>query len=122
MKFLVRISRRENCEKDAKTNVITVTTRTDPPLALARLRARGQLVEIRMANLRFTIEEASRLLNEHLALNIADSDLQQLMTRTEGWAVGICLLGLSLEKGLSEQLWGGQPSGKLFVRVHHIRI
>lgn len=70
-------------------HIIVVTTRYDPPLALARLRARGQLAEIRTTDLRFSFNEAKAFLNDHLALNLADNDVQQFMVHTDGWATGI---------------------------------
>ncbi|MBI3761571.1 MAG: AAA family ATPase, partial [Chloroflexi bacterium] len=72
-------------------------TRHDPPLALARLRARGQLAELRLADLRFTHDEAAEFLNDRLRLGLAPDDLLALETRTEGWAVGLRLTAGSLD-------------------------
>lgn len=74
-----------------------IATRHDPPLALARLRARGQLAELRLADLRFTRDEAAAFLNEMLHLNLSPDDLAALQSRTEGWAVGLRLLAGSLD-------------------------
>ncbi len=74
-----------------------VAARHDPPLALARLRARGQLAELRLPDLRFTLEETSSLVNDRLRLALADADLGQLQSRTEGWPAGLRLLAASLE-------------------------
>jgi LuxR family maltose regulon positive regulatory protein len=74
-----------------------VATRVDPPLALARLRARGELTEVRLAELRFSEEEASAFLNERLNLGLSGADLALLHGRTEGWAVGLRLLAGSLD-------------------------
>jgi LuxR family maltose regulon positive regulatory protein len=64
---------------------------------LARLRARGQLAELRLADLRFTRDEAAAFLNEMLHLNLSPDDLAALQSRTEGWAVGLRLLAGSLD-------------------------
>jgi LuxR family maltose regulon positive regulatory protein len=75
---------------------VVVSTRADPPLPLARMRARGELAEIRVAELRFTQQEASALLNGSMGLQLATDDVQRLAVRTEGWAAGLYLAGLSL--------------------------
>jgi LuxR family maltose regulon positive regulatory protein len=77
---------------------LVVSTRVDPPLALARLRARGQLAELRLAELRFSEEETSAFLNDRLGLSLSAADLALLQSRTEGWAVGLRLLASSLER------------------------
>jgi LuxR family maltose regulon positive regulatory protein len=72
---------------------IVIATRTDPPFRLGRLRVRGQLTEIRAADLRFDPDEASDL----LATTVLDRPMvRQLCDRTEGWAAGLVLAGLSL--------------------------
>jgi LuxR family transcriptional regulator, maltose regulon positive regulatory protein len=75
---------------------LMVATRVDPPLPLARLRARGDLAEIRIAELGFTDTEAATLLNEAMGLDLALQDVQRLWERTEGWVTGLYLAGLSL--------------------------
>lgn len=75
---------------------VAVTTRYDPPLALARLRARGQLAEVRLPDLRFTTDETGTLLNGALALDLAAGDVAILHDRTGGWAAGVRLLALML--------------------------
>jgi LuxR family transcriptional regulator, maltose regulon positive regulatory protein len=76
---------------------VVLSTRTDPPLPLARMRARGELTEIRAAELRFTSGEASALLlNASMGLQLAIEDVERLVERTEGWAAGLYLAGLSL--------------------------
>ena len=77
---------------------VVITSRSDPPLPLARLRARGQLVELRAADLRFTPEEASALLREVWGLDLAAEGIAALDARTEGWAVGLQLAALSLRE------------------------
>src|SRR3954469_9764201 len=74
---------------------LAMTTRADPPLPLSRLRARGQLVEVRAADLRFTTEEAEVFLNETMGLHLEPALVQALETRTEGWAAGLQLAALS---------------------------
>jgi LuxR family maltose regulon positive regulatory protein len=76
---------------------LVIGTRHDPPLALARLRARGQLAELRAADLRFTLEETARFFNERLNLGLTGDDLAALHGRTEGWPAGLRLLASSLE-------------------------
>lgn len=75
---------------------VAATTRYDPPLALARLRARGQLAELRLPDLRFTTDETGDLLNGQLALDLPAGDVALLHDRTEGWAAGLRLLALML--------------------------
>jgi LuxR family transcriptional regulator, maltose regulon positive regulatory protein len=80
-----------------------LTGRADPPLPLARLRARGQLAELRAAELRLTTKEAAALLREAVGPDLAlpDASVAALATRTEGWAAGLQLAALSL-KGRSD--------------------
>jgi LuxR family maltose regulon positive regulatory protein len=75
---------------------LVVATRSDPMLPLARLRAAGDLVEMRSADLRFGAIEAGQLLNDVLGLDLTDADIQLLHRRTEGWAAGLYLAALSL--------------------------
>ncbi|TEU15453.1 MAG: hypothetical protein E3J21_13095, partial [Anaerolineales bacterium] len=77
---------------------LAVATRHDPPLALARLRARGQLAELRLTDLRFTHDEVTTLLNERLGLNLPGDDITTLQNRTEGWVAGLRLLAASLDR------------------------
>ncbi|NWG19554.1 MAG: hypothetical protein HXY39_04425 [Chloroflexi bacterium] len=77
---------------------LAVTTRYDPPLALARLRARDQLAEFRLDDLRFSIDEMNRWLNQQRGLTLLPEQLTELHQRTEGWAAGIHLLSLKLEQ------------------------
>ncbi|MGO9333475.1 MAG: helix-turn-helix transcriptional regulator, partial [Acidimicrobiales bacterium] len=76
---------------------VLITTRADPPLPLARLRARGDLVEIRAADLRFRAEEASTYLNEVMGLDLGAEDVAALEERTEGWIAALQLAALSME-------------------------
>ena len=74
---------------------VVLASRSDPPLGLARLRARGQLTEMRVAELRFTPAEAGELL-QHAAAALPDASVAALAARTEGWAAGLQLAALSL--------------------------
>jgi LuxR family maltose regulon positive regulatory protein len=74
---------------------LAMTTRADPPLPLARLRARGELVEVRAADLRFTPDEAEVFLNEVMGLQLDPPLVAALEARTEGWAAGLQLAALS---------------------------
>jgi len=78
------------------TLYLVLITREDPPLPLARLRAHNRLTELRAAELRFSRDEAAGFLNETLGLELAAGDIAMLTERTEGWAVGLQLAGLSL--------------------------
>ncbi|MGD8750084.1 MAG: LuxR C-terminal-related transcriptional regulator [Anaerolineales bacterium] len=82
---------------------LVVATRVDPPLALARLRARGEMAELRLAELRFSDEEASAFLNDCLQLGLSTAELALLQSRTEGWAVGLRLLASSLDRAGSAE-------------------
>ena len=75
---------------------VVVSGRADPPLPLTRLRARGQLAELRAADLRFTGEEAAALLGEAAGPGLPGTAVAALVARTEGWAAGLQLAGLSL--------------------------
>jgi len=75
---------------------VVIGTRVDPPLSLARRRARGQLTELRAADLRFTLAEAAELLRRTVGLDVSDDEVSRLHERTEGWPAGLYLAGLSL--------------------------
>jgi LuxR family maltose regulon positive regulatory protein len=75
---------------------VAIATRSDPPFPLARLRARGELLEIRAADLRFTADEATEWLRGGLSLPLAADEIALLAQRTEGWAAALQLAALSL--------------------------
>ena len=77
---------------------VVIGTREDPPLPLARLRARGQLTEIRERDLRFTTQEAAAFLNESMGLALPADAVSKLETQTEGWITGLQLAGLALRR------------------------
>jgi LuxR family maltose regulon positive regulatory protein len=85
---------------------VVLSTRLDPPLPLARMRAQGEVAELRAAELHFTDEEAAELLNGSMGLQLAAEDVARLAERTEGWAAGLVLAGLSLR---------GRPDSSGFV-------
>ncbi len=76
---------------------LVIATREDPQLPLARSRARGQLTELRAADLRFTPSEAAGFLNQGMGLNLSAEDITALETRTEGWIAGLQLAALSMQ-------------------------
>ena len=76
---------------------LVIATREDPQLPLARLRVRGQLTELRAADLRFTPAEAAEFLNQVMGLNLSAEDIAALETRTEGWIAGLQLAALSMQ-------------------------
>jgi LuxR family maltose regulon positive regulatory protein len=76
---------------------LVIATREDPQLPLARLRARGQLTELRAADLRFTTEEAAEFLNQVKGLNLSAEAVAALETRTEGWIAGLHLAAISMQ-------------------------
>jgi LuxR family maltose regulon positive regulatory protein len=76
---------------------VVIAGRDEPPLPLARLRARNQLTELRGADLRFTPDEAAALLADLAGDALAVPDITTLTERTEGWAAGLVLAGLSLQ-------------------------
>jgi LuxR family maltose regulon positive regulatory protein len=108
---------------------LVIATRADPPLPLSRLRARGQMLELREHQLRFTAEESGTFLNERMGFGLTDHAVTALKDRTEGWIAGLQLAALSLEERadkeqfvqtfsgshryvldyLAEEVWNGQP-------------
>ena len=87
---------------------LALAARADPELPLARLRARDELLEIRADDLRFTEDETAALLNGTMGLALAPADIRALQQRTEGWAAGLHLAGLSLR---------GRPEPSEFIRA-----
>jgi LuxR family transcriptional regulator, maltose regulon positive regulatory protein len=76
---------------------LVIASRADPVLPLARLRARGELLEIRAADLRFTPDEAAAYLNEVMGLHLTAQDVGALEARTEGWIAALQLAALSMQ-------------------------
>lgn len=75
---------------------LVIATRSDPPLALARLRVQRQMLEIRADDLRFSLQEATVFLNDELGLELSPTAIASLAARTEGWVAGLQLAALSL--------------------------
>ena len=90
---------------------LAITTRADPPLPLARLRARGELVEVRAADLRFTAGEAEVFLNEVMGLQLEPALVAALEARTEGWVAGLQLAALSARSHVGAAGGSGDVAG-----------
>ena len=93
---------------------LVIASRADPALPLARLRGRGELVEIRAADLRFTPDEAAAYLNEVMGLALTAQDVAALEGRTEGWIAALQLAALSMQgrddvAGVHRRLRRGRP-------------
>jgi len=76
---------------------LVISSRSDPPWPLARLRARRKLLELRADDLRFTSQEVAIFLNQVMKLDIAPQDVAALEKRTEGWIVGLQMAALSMK-------------------------
>ena len=76
---------------------LVIATREDPHLPLARLRARGQLTELRATDLRFSSSEAAEFLNQVMGLDLSAEDIAALETRTEGWIAGLQLAAFAMQ-------------------------
>jgi len=76
---------------------LVLLSRTDPPISLARLRVRDELIDIRAEQLRFTFEEITVFLNEIMRLNLSADDIAAIDARTEGWVASLQLAALSLQ-------------------------
>jgi LuxR family maltose regulon positive regulatory protein len=79
---------------------LAVATRADPPLPLPRWRARGEVIDVRGPELRFSDPDAARLLAAGFGVRLGAPELARLQMRTEGWAAGLQLAGLSLRRGV----------------------
>jgi LuxR family transcriptional regulator, maltose regulon positive regulatory protein len=77
---------------------LILTSRADPPLPMARMRARNQLNELRAEDLRFTSDEAEEFLNHIMGLHLSAGSIFALESRTEGWIVGLQLAALSVQR------------------------
>jgi len=90
---------------------LVLATRTDPELPLSRFRVRGQLLEIRSSDLRFTQQEATSFLVQRMGLPLAEEDVAILSERTEGWIAGLQLAALSLRKRQDLTAWVSDFAG-----------
>jgi LuxR family maltose regulon positive regulatory protein len=93
-------------ERSPASFQIVLATREDPPFPLGRLRARGELVELRVRELRFSDEETAMFLTEALGLELSGEDVERLQSRTEGWPAALYLAALSLR---------GRPDASLLI-------
>ncbi|HEX6554072.1 MAG TPA: LuxR C-terminal-related transcriptional regulator [Ktedonobacteraceae bacterium] len=84
---------------------LLLASRSDPPLALARLRVRGQLVEIRDTDLRLDSAEAASFLTQVMNLSLSQEDIERLEQRTEGWVAGLQLAALSMRRYHDMSAW-----------------
>lgn len=75
---------------------VFILTRADPPLKLAKLRGRGELTELRVADLQFRVDEVGSYLSTGMGIDLSQEDLDLLTSHTEGWAAGIQMVGASL--------------------------
>ena len=89
---------------------LVIASRADPALPLARLRGRGELVEIRAADLRFTPEEAAAYLNGVMRLGLTAEDVTALEGRTEGWIAALQLAALSMRGATMSR--GSSPASR----------
>ncbi len=83
---------------------LVILTRSDPPLALGRLRLDQQITEIRAADLRFGLDDTHRLLQAHIGHSLDETVIQVLQARTEGWVMGLQLAAISLQKLAPDEL------------------
>ena len=100
---------------------LVVATRDDPLLPLARLRVRGQLTELRVADLRFTLSEAARFLNQVMGLTLSTEEIAALETRTEGWIAGLQMAALA-KQGPPSSMQGRADTASFiqaFAGSHH---
>ena len=90
---------------------VVIATRADPPLPLARMRALGEMVEIRARELRFDTRQAAELIHAVVAAELSERDLASLVRRTEGWPAGLHLAALSMRRDPSPDAFVRQFSG-----------
>ncbi len=99
---------------------LAISTRADPPLPVSRLRARNQLIELRDADLSFSLHEAEVFLKENMSLDLSGADIDALEARTEGWIAGLQLAALALKAPFSPH---GRPDSHEFITAfsgsHH---
>jgi len=93
---------------------LVIATRSDPPLPLARLRARAQTVELRAADLSFTRFEAAQFLNDSMGLGLDADAVTLLAERTEGWIAGLQMAALALQRTLSTR---GRDDADSFIQA-----
>ena len=103
---------------------LVIATRVEPALPLAALRAHGELLEVRAADLAFTDVEADALLNDRLGLDLEHDELEALVARTEGWPAGLYLAALSLrgahDRHAFVSRFGGETRGVIDFLVDEV--
>ncbi|MBI9046752.1 MAG: tetratricopeptide repeat protein [Anaerolineaceae bacterium] len=92
---------------------LILSTRADPPLPLARLRANRQLTEIRSSDLKFNILETSAFVNQIHKLGLKRKNIQELANHTEGWAVGLQLASIALQGRVDKEAYISEMSGSM---------
>ncbi|MGW8226239.1 MAG: LuxR C-terminal-related transcriptional regulator [Anaerolineales bacterium] len=90
---------------------VVIASRIDPPLPLARWRARGQLAELREADLRFTDGEAAEFFTQTIGLKLENRELEVLASQTEGWAAGLQLAAISIKNSTDKSAFIAEFSG-----------
>jgi LuxR family maltose regulon positive regulatory protein len=95
---------------------LVIASRSDPPLPLPRLRARGHLLELRQADLRLTPEETAAFLNQVMGLGLSPEDVTALEARTEGWVAGLQMAALAM-RGIAARGAPGEAGRSEFVRA-----
>lgn len=89
-----------------------ITSRVDPPLRLTRLRARGELIEIRASELQFTFQEAAPFVNSTPEITLSSDEVSELVALTEGWAVGIQLIAPNVSR------WSDDPFSRHSIKTY----
>jgi LuxR family maltose regulon positive regulatory protein len=99
---------------------LVIATREDPQLPLARLRVRGQMTELRVADLRFSANEAAGFLQQEMGLTLSAENIAALENRTEGWIAGLQLAALALQtKNQSQTVADRNSFIETFTGGHH---
>ena len=99
---------------------LVIMTREDPALPLPRLRARGQLTELRQDDLRFSAQESAAFLQDVMGLDVSPEDVQALERRTEGWIAGLQLASIAMQSTIAAASPVGEPAQEAvreFVRL-----
>ena len=99
---------------------LVITSREDPPLPLPRLRARGEMAEIRMHDLRFSLGEATQFFSDAMNLDLKSEEIKVLEARTEGWIAGLRLMKLSLRDAENPEERAREYSGSDRVIVDYL--
>ena len=100
---------------------LMLATRTDPALPLSRFRVRGQMVEVRSSDLRFTQEETTSFLLQRMGLPLSEEDVATLYHRTEGWIAGLQLAALSLRKRKDLSGWVSDFAGSSHYLLDYVQ-